>query len=121
MSDTGPEFQVVPMVTFLRMLGRMCPDCQARARTLLADPMPAERVVSKQVDVSNVISAISSKMRVATEDILGKGNQALYVEARRRVAVELREKGYSLPQIGAAINRHHTTVINLLRTAGVMP
>lgn len=38
------------------------------------------------------------------------------VDCRRIVAAHLRERGYSLKQIGSELNRHHTTILNLLET-----
>ena len=37
-------------------------------------------------------------------------------DCRRIVAAHLRERGYSLKQIGIELNRHHTTIIHLLRS-----
>ena len=37
-------------------------------------------------------------------------------DSRRIVAAHLRKRGYSLPEIGRELNRHHTTIIHLLRS-----
>jgi chromosomal replication initiation ATPase DnaA len=47
--------------------------------------------------------------------LLHGGNHQALVNVRRKIAWRARAEGYSLPQIGRALNRHHTTVLNLLR------
>jgi chromosomal replication initiation ATPase DnaA len=37
-------------------------------------------------------------------------------DSRRIVAAHLRKRGYSLSAIGRELNRHHTTIIHLLRS-----
>lgn len=39
-----------------------------------------------------------------------------FVDCRRIVAAHLHERGFSLNQIGIELNRHHTTVLHLLRS-----
>jgi chromosomal replication initiation ATPase DnaA len=44
------------------------------------------------------------------------------VDARRRIAVELRSLGYSYPRIGRILgHRHHTTIMYLIETAAPIP
>jgi hypothetical protein len=43
------------------------------------------------------------------------GRTLAMVGARRTFIRAVRRLGYSLPQIGAAVNRHHTTVLHALR------
>ena len=51
-------------------------------------------------------------------DVRGPSHEAVCVEARRRVARQLRADGWSYPRIGRALGgRHHTTIMNLLRGA----
>ncbi len=49
--------------------------------------------------------------------VLGKSRKRPVVAARRAVIVALRERGLSLPEIGALIGRDHTSVLHHLRVA----
>lgn len=62
----------------------------------------------------NYVCERAKEMGFSPWTILGTSRLSEYVVARRQIARELREKGYSLPAIGRAMNRHHTTVMNLL-------
>lgn len=37
------------------------------------------------------------------------------VRLRTAIATELRGRGFTLPEIGEAMNRHHTSILSLLR------
>ncbi len=49
------------------------------------------------------------------ELILSKRRDRPLVNARQHIAVGLREKGYSYPQIGRVMNRHHTSIMHLCK------
>jgi chromosomal replication initiation ATPase DnaA len=48
-------------------------------------------------------------------EIIIRNKTSKLVRARRAFAVWARQAGYSLPEIGRAMARHHTTVLSLLR------
>lgn len=48
------------------------------------------------------------------ETVLSRKRSAKIVEKRRDVAKFLRRRGYSLPAIGFALNRHHTSILCLI-------
>lgn len=50
------------------------------------------------------------------DEVLGRARSRDLVRVRAIIAKELRAEPWSLslPEIGAAMNRHHTTVMNLL-------
>jgi Helix-turn-helix domain len=52
---------------------------------------------------------------VPVEEVIGRSHESRLVNIRRDVAKEARKRGYSLQAIGRALNRHHTTIIHLLR------
>ena len=54
---------------------------------------------------------------VSLDALRGPCREAALVDARQDVAVMLRARGLSLPQIGRVINRHHASVLNLLERA----
>ena len=49
--------------------------------------------------------------------VLSRRRDSEAVRCRTKVVVELRKLGYSLPEIGRAMDRHHTSILNLLRIA----
>jgi hypothetical protein len=79
---------------------------EAQRLSVFADiPLPlAEMVVEAAEDAKLTLRQFRSECR------LGK-----YVEARRKLCIRARGCNYSLPQIGRALNRDHTTVLHLLR------
>lgn len=48
-------------------------------------------------------------------DVTGPNRGRRYARVRQAVALELRAHGYSLPEIGHHLKRHHTTILYLLR------
>jgi chromosomal replication initiation ATPase DnaA len=50
------------------------------------------------------------------ERVIERENSQILCDSRRIVAAHLRERGYSLSTIGRELNRHHTTVLYLLRS-----
>lgn len=55
---------------------------------------------------------------VSVDEMLSKSHSATLVHARRVFVQFARDQGFSYPQIGYALHRHHTTVIHLAKTAG---
>jgi len=57
---------------------------------------------------------------VGTNDILIRGPlvTASVILKRRRVALFLRQRGHTIEDIGGVINRHHSSVLNLIKKAG---
>jgi chromosomal replication initiation ATPase DnaA len=78
--------------------------------------MPEYRPVSDELHA--LLYAICAERRVNYADVISPRKMANLVETRRQFAYEARQRHYSLPDIGAALHRHHTTVLNLLAVAG---
>lgn len=63
-----------------------------------------------------IISIVEAKRGIRHQDILGKTRLAPVVDARYEVAFIARNQlGYTLPRIGRALGRDHTSVLNGLR------
>lgn len=54
------------------------------------------------------------KYNVYKDELLSRRCDKRLVEIRRKIATELKENGWSFPQIGKLLNRHHSAIINLL-------
>lgn len=52
---------------------------------------------------------------VKPADILGRSHKRKFVRARQEMMCRYRAAGYTLPQIGALFDRHHTTVLCAVR------
>lgn len=52
---------------------------------------------------------------VKKNDICGSDRRRSMVNIRRSAAALMRAWGFSLPEIGRALNRHHTSILWLLR------
>jgi chromosomal replication initiation ATPase DnaA len=65
-------------------------------------------------ELVTLLDRLCAESQVTTDEILARDNRWHIVKVRRIFAQSARELGYSLPAIGAALHRHHTTVMNLL-------
>lgn len=65
--------------------------------------------------VRRVLAYVQRRTGVDSGEILGRSRLRDHVRARWRVMRILRRMHYSLPQIGMAMNRDHTTVLYALR------
>ena len=66
-----------------------------------------------------VVMDVAKKTGVSFDNIVSERRYPSYVRARRMVAAELRRRGYSLHRIGCYMQRHHTTILHMLRVEGV--
>ena len=68
-------------------------------------------------DIKQVIEALATKHNQTVRGVLGRRRTDALVHARAELSAELRSHGLTLPQIGAILNRDHSTVIYHLRLA----
>lgn len=65
-----------------------------------------------------ILAAAAAVHGCRAEEMRASTRKAYVVAARRAAAILLRQRGYSLKQIGIALGgRHHTSVLRYLRTA----
>lgn len=62
-----------------------------------------------------ILNHVSEREDVLVEDIIGVSRHRKAVKARRRAARLLRRLGFSLPAIGFALHRDHSSALNLIR------
>ena len=112
---TESDYIVVPLNSVLRIIGDLCPDCMHRTRQRIA----AEQInLQKDRDrrIGTILESVAEQTGIVVTRIIGRENTQRVVEARRLVSIQARQLGYSYPRIGAALNKHHTTIIHLVRT-----
>lgn len=63
---------------------------------------------------STLIRETAARFQLSTQDILSPRRDHRARQARWQIMWALRERGWSTPRIGAAVNRHHTTVLYAL-------
>lgn len=63
----------------------------------------------------HLVDIAAAGMGVKASEIMGHCRNRELVEARKWVARDLRASGYSLEQIGRALNRDHTTIMHYLK------
>ena len=108
---------------FLNVIMALCPDCQAKLRTLMAPSIPANLTKEQQektvVDrqLSRIIHQVSESTGVPMHKIIGKDNREIFVNARRIAVQAARQNGFSFPAIGLAMNRHHTSIVYLAKSS----
>jgi Bacterial dnaA protein helix-turn-helix len=79
-----------------------------------AELEPQRRTVFSCGDPRQYACARAEDFGVKPSQLLSSDRSQKMVAFRARVATELRAFGFSLPEIGRALNRHHTSVLYLL-------
>lgn len=115
--DNQPmEEIVVPLSVVLHMVGTLCDDCKETVRKYLsARQFNIRKPIDRQI--IGIMEAVSEETQVSIATMRQKNNSPSVVHARRRVAVMARRYGISYPKIGAALCKHHTTILHLVKTA----
>jgi DNA-binding transcriptional MerR regulator len=71
----------------------------------------------RDADLRAIIAAVGRSRSMSVEVIRGRSRMADHVSARVEVCVIARNAGFSLHEIGRAIQKDHSTVIHLLKKA----
>ena len=96
------------------------------ARLTRADSVPlygiceveAPEAESKtNADSIRIVERVAKESGVSMSEIMGSGRDRRSTGARARVALALRRRGLSFPEIGMVLRRHHTTCMYLVRRA----
>lgn len=66
---------------------------------------------------TELINQVAAFFKLTFDDIVGKDRSRLFIDARCVVALIMRERGLSYPQIGRFMKRDHSTIINLVEKA----
>ena len=74
-----------------------------------------EDVYEDQEAADHVIRIAAQRHKCMVSAIKGHDRRACVMAAKREVVTALREKGWSLPMIGRALGKHHTSVLYLLK------
>jgi len=80
-----------------------------------ADVTRTQRAKFNAVNVTSFVNQRAMYYGYSGNAIRGRMRHREYVQVRARIAEELRDLGYSLPAIGRALGRDHSTVMNLLK------
>lgn len=68
--------------------------------------------------LKEIVGRVAKAHAVTVADLKGPSRDERIVHVRRLAMREARKQRYSLPEIGRALNRHHTTVLAGLRAVG---
>lgn len=108
---------MIPITAVLEMFSLVCPDCQAKIRERLSQkPKFRARAVPNELDAIVIQVAAEHGIDVAT--LVRRNNGPMAVRIRKEAMKRARTAGYSLPEIGSSLQRHHTTVLHHLRVDG---
>jgi chromosomal replication initiation ATPase DnaA len=93
----------------------MCPFCRRRAEAILK-----ERKVDLGIrpSIQDLVVKVAAEYKLTATELVSMNNSPVCVVPRRKVARLARQYRYSYPEIGKVINRHHTTVMNLVNEEG---
>lgn len=77
------------------------------------DPhVPRHHFMPRALD--ELLDRVCEENRVLKQAVLSHNRARWLVEIRRQFALQARDQHFSYPQIGAALCRHHTTIMSLL-------
>jgi Bacterial dnaA protein helix-turn-helix len=114
LGEASMKDQFVPLDAVLEMIADFCPDCQEKMRRHLNTPNV--RPNPARMELRALIETVCQENNFPIATILGRCNEARFVNVRREISIRARREGYSYPRIGAALGRHHTTIIHLVST-----
>ena len=106
---------MIPIYAVLELVGDLCSNCQAKVRQRIAKGQTKTGLNFVRSGVLQIVEDAAIDWKVTVDAIRARSNSPGIVMVRREIAEKARRAGYSLPQIGKAINRHHSTVVNLLQ------
>jgi len=69
----------------------------------------------RQAVLRSLLATVCIDSGLTIREALRHDNRPALVELRRRFAVEARRRGFSFPEIGRALLRHHATIISLVK------
>lgn len=72
--------------------------------------------IAAHIRAGALVQQAAAMLGISERDILNSRDPLSY-EARCGIIKTLRENGYSLPQIGRILNRHHTSIMDAERRA----
>jgi chromosomal replication initiation ATPase DnaA len=68
-----------------------------------------------RAEIDAIIDLVARRHGMSIDVLRGKSRSAPLVRIRQLAMSEARDAGYSLPEIGRALNRDHTTVLHGIR------
>ena len=71
--------------------------------------------------LQDILAEVASRHQITPRVVVAKGNRKYLVAIRAEVAKLARKQGYSLPDIGRLLHRHHTSILYLLSKYGSLP
>lgn len=95
----------------------LCPACEKAVREKLLQCLAQKRRATPQ-GLSALRRKVADAQGIDKSVMLDRSQSPYCVRARREFCRRARLEGYSLNEIGSAINRHHTSVLFLIRTSG---
>jgi chromosomal replication initiation ATPase DnaA len=106
----------VPLDAVLDIVGGLCSDCNSVVRLrLAAHQFDRRQGIEERMGI--IMERVYQETGVTILAMRRKDNRRRIVAARRKVAVLARSQQISYPKIGAALQKHHTTIMHLVETA----
>ena len=96
----------------MSLFSGLCDNCTVKMRQRIVALQQTTALGSK---MRRIIDEVCTDERTSLKELIEGGNHRALVDIRMRIAYRAREAGYSLSQIGRALNRHHTSVLHLLK------
>lgn len=105
---------VIPIGIVLQMVGNLCPNCQAKVRQYLATHQFNIRTPI-DAHLAKIVEDVAKSSGFSIYELRKKDNRRSIVAARRKISITARKFGISYPKIAAALCKHHTTIMSLVR------
>jgi len=97
-------------------LPHLCVECQDKLSDLKTYAVAEERIIPPTLrQLFQLVLREARRADLTPEMLRSPCNRASRVKVRREIAVKARAMGYSFPEIGRALHRHHTTIVYLVK------
>jgi chromosomal replication initiation ATPase DnaA len=102
---------------FQAVLDELCVFCHKRVRKVLAERLAMRAPVAVRAPLADLLTKTCIKHGMAEVQVVEGGNSAPLVRVRADFSVLAHNLGYSYPEIGKALHRHHTSIVHLVQKA----
>jgi chromosomal replication initiation ATPase DnaA len=105
-------------IVMLDELNKRLPELCEHCRELVEDLPVKHEVETRVSQIGELLRQTCNEFGVAVADVQAKNNVACVVRVRRHFSRRAHNNGFSYPEIGRAICKHHSTIMHLVGKNG---
>lgn len=101
------------------VIPEMCDHCRDRLEGLRVVNLQSGEKLGillgpRPPELQELMETVAKRHEMSVGELVEKRSSQRYVKARADFCIMAKGMGYSFPQIGKALGRHHTTVVHLV-------